>query len=83
MNEIEWLMDHYLRLLNSNGETYEESLKGAHSTKNKYLSFLLLLSKVVRRIVSEDSIIQTLIKFQFQCTYVYHHHSYFFEALKA
>ena len=46
MNEIEWLMDHYLRLLNSDGESYENNVKGAYSTKNKYLSFLNRLIKL-------------------------------------
>ncbi len=50
MNEVEWLMDHYLRLFNSNGETYEESLKGAYSTKNKYLSFLNRLHKLEQEV---------------------------------
>ena len=50
MNEIEWLMDHYLRLFNSNGETYEESLRGAYSTKNKYLTFLQRLHKLEQEV---------------------------------
>jgi len=50
MNEIEWLMDHYLRLLNSTGETFEENLRGAYSTKNKYLSYLNRLHKLEQEV---------------------------------
>lgn len=53
MDEIEWLMDHYLRLLNSDGETYENSLKRAYSTKNKYLSFLNQLKKFEEEVFFE------------------------------
>ena len=53
MDEIEWLMDHYLRLLNSDGETYENSLKRAYSTPNKYLSFLNQLIKLEEEVFLE------------------------------
>ena len=56
MNEIEWLIDHYLRLLNSNGETCEERIKDAYSTKRKFLAFLNRLHKL------EQDVIQGIIE---------------------
>ena len=50
MNEIECLMDHYLRLFNSDVESYENSIKRAYSTKNKYLSFLNRLQKLEQEV---------------------------------
>ena len=50
MNEIECLMDHYLRLFNSDGESYETSIKKAYSTKNKYLSFLNRLQRLEQEV---------------------------------
>jgi hypothetical protein len=46
MNEIECLMDHYLRLFNSDGESYENGIKKAYTTKKKYLSFLKRLQRL-------------------------------------
>ena len=51
MNEIEWLIDHYLRLLNSNGETCEERIKDAYSTKKKFLSYLNRLHKLEQKVI--------------------------------
>ena len=51
MNEIEWLIDHYLRLLNSNGETCEERIRDAYSTKKKFLSFLNRLHKLEQEVI--------------------------------
>jgi hypothetical protein len=53
MNEIECLMEHYLSLFNSDGETYEISLKGAYSTKKKYLSFLNRLQRLEQEVFLE------------------------------
>jgi hypothetical protein len=50
MNEIECLMDHYLRLFNSDGESYETSIKRAYSTKNKYFSFLNRLQRLEQEV---------------------------------
>ena len=51
MNEIEWLIDHYLRLLNSNGETCEKRIKDAYSTKKKFLSYLNRLHKLEQDVI--------------------------------
>ena len=51
MDEIEWLIDHYLRLLNSNGVTCEERIKDAYSTKRKFLSFLNRLHKLEQDVI--------------------------------
>ena len=51
MNEIEWLIDHYLLLLNSNGVTCEERIKDAYSTKKKFLSFLNRLHKLEQDVI--------------------------------
>jgi hypothetical protein len=53
MNEIECLMDHYLRLFKSDGETYEDNLKRAYSTKKKYLSFLNRLQRLEQEVFLE------------------------------
>ena len=51
MNEIEWLIDHYLRLLNSNGETCEDRIRDAYSNKKKFLSFLNRLHKLEQEVI--------------------------------
>ena len=56
MDEIEWLIEHYLRLLNSNGVTCEERIKDAYSTKRKFLAFLNRLHKL------EQDVIQGIIE---------------------
>jgi hypothetical protein len=53
MNEIECLMDHYLRLFNADEESYENSIKKAYSTKNKYLSFLNRLQRIEQEVFLE------------------------------
>lgn len=51
LHEIELLIDHYLGLLKSNGETYEEIIKESYQSKESYLSFLNRLQRAEQEVI--------------------------------
>ena len=52
LREIEFLTDHYLRLLKANGEGHDQMVKAAYKSKKEYLAFLKKLN------VKEQEVIQ-------------------------
>ena len=55
LQEIDFLIDHYLDLLNSNRPSYIDAIKMRYTSKGSYLSFLNSLQKL------EDDVIQAAI----------------------
>jgi hypothetical protein len=55
LREIEFLIDHYFDLLNSNQTSYQQALKAIHPSKSSYLNFLNRLQK------AEEEVIQAAI----------------------
>jgi len=51
LQEIELLVGHYLRLLNSNGRTHEEMIRSTYQAKQKYLTFLQRLQKAEQEVI--------------------------------
>jgi hypothetical protein len=51
LKEIEMLMDHYLRLLDSQGKNYPEMLRAAYPSKEQYLFFLRKLQKAEQEVI--------------------------------
>lgn len=51
LQEIELLVHHYLRLLNSNGKTHEEMIRSTYEAKQKYLTFLKKLQKAEQEVI--------------------------------
>ena len=51
LREIEFLIDHYLDLLNSNQPSYKDAIKAIYSSKGSYLNFLNSLRKVEEEVI--------------------------------
>lgn len=51
LQEVEVLIDHYLGLLNSDGNNYEEMVKAAYPSRKEYLSFIQRLEEKEREVI--------------------------------
>ncbi len=51
LREIEFLIDHYLELLDTNQPGYKNSLKAAYTSKGSFLNFLNSLQKVEEEVI--------------------------------
>ena len=51
LQEIEWLMNHYLDILSSNQPGYKHVLKAKYTSKGSYLAFLHSLQKVEEEVI--------------------------------
>ncbi|UCF83377.1 MAG: NF038143 family protein [Desulfobacteraceae bacterium] len=51
LHEIELLIDHYLRLLNSNETNHANMIRGSYQSKKKYLSFLNELQQIEKEVI--------------------------------
>lgn len=51
LQEIEQLIDHYLRLLRSNKNKYAEMIRAIYQSRKEYLSFLNALQKVEQEVI--------------------------------
>ena len=51
LQEIQWLVDHYLEMLDSNQPSYQDALKAKYTSKGSYLAFLNSLQKVEEEVI--------------------------------
>jgi len=58
MHEVDFLMDHYLRLLNTKEKQYEKMVKNAYVDRRAYIEFLKQLKQVEKETV--EAALQTL-----------------------
>jgi len=51
LQEIQWLINHYLDMLGSNQPSYQDALKAKYTSKGSYLAFLNSLQKVEEEVI--------------------------------
>lgn len=51
LDEIHWLIDHYLDMLDSNQPGYQDALRARYTAKGSYLAFLNNLQKVEEEVI--------------------------------
>ena len=51
LREIELLIDHYLDILNSDRDNYEEIIREAYQSKKRYLAFLNRLQQTEKEVI--------------------------------
>jgi hypothetical protein len=51
LQEIQWLINHYLEMLDSNQPSYQDALKAQYTSKGSYLAFLNNLQKVEEEVI--------------------------------
>jgi hypothetical protein len=51
LQEIEWLINHYLDMLSSNQPSYKHALKAKYTSKGSYLAFLQSLQKIEEEVI--------------------------------
>ena len=51
LREIEFLIDHFLDLINSNQPSYKDAIKTKYTSKGRYLTFLSSLQKVEEEVI--------------------------------
>ena len=51
LQEIQWLVNHYLKVFDSNQPSYKDALKAKYTSKGSYLNFLNSLQKVEEEVI--------------------------------